>query len=148
MGTKMPTWIQDGSKHYLSLLNTWINVQCMEIPLLSRSKSSSLQAILKKEASALHQAIPHDAFLIALDARGKEYSSEDLAHRFAQFKNLSQHLCFIIGGPEGLASEFISAAQEIWSLSKLTLPHTLIRIIFIEAIYRSLSIIHHHPYHK
>jgi 23S rRNA (pseudouridine1915-N3)-methyltransferase len=148
LGNKMPDWVVQGSNDYAKRFNNGIQLKIIEIPLLSRSKSSDLTRILEKEADLIKEAIPHNARLIALDIEGKSFSSEDLALKITQLQQISSHLCFLIGGPEGLTEEILQLCDERWSLSKLTLPHPLVRIILLEALYRVWSIINNHPYHK
>lgn len=92
--------------------------------------------------------MPNGARIIALEIEGKAFSSEELAMKITQLQQISSHLCFLIGGPEGLSSEILSYCDERWSLSKLTLPHPLVRIMLLETLYRAWSIMNNHPYHK
>lgn len=148
LGNKMPDWVVQGSKDYTKRFNDGIQLKIIEIPLIRRSKSSDLNRILEKESTLMKEAIPHGARIIALDIEGKSYSSEDLALKITQLQQISSHFCFLIGGPEGLSQEVLKLCDERWSLSKLTLPHPLVRIILLETLYRAWSIINNHPYHK
>lgn len=148
LGNKMPDWIVQGSNDYAKRFNDGIQLKIIEIPLIRRSKSSDLSRILEKESSLIKEALPHGARLIALDIEGKTFSSEQLAVKITQLQQIASHFCFLIGGPEGLSNELITLCDERWSLSKLTLPHPLVRIILLETLYRAWSIINNHPYHK
>jgi 23S rRNA (pseudouridine1915-N3)-methyltransferase len=148
VGTKMPDWVAQGSNDYAKRFNDGIQLKLIEIPLMRRSKSSDLARIMEKEALLIKEAIPNGARVIALDVEGTTFSSEELAHKITQLQQTSSHLCFLIGGPEGLAKETLMLSNERWSLSKLTLPHPLVRIILLETLYRAWSIINNHPYHK
>jgi 23S rRNA (pseudouridine1915-N3)-methyltransferase len=148
VGNKMPDWVAQGSADYAKRFNDGIQVKIIEIPLIRRTKFSDLARILEKEASAIKETLPSSARLIALDIEGKSFSSEQLALKITQLQQISSHLCFLIGGPEGLSQEIIERCDERWSLSKLTLPHPLVRIILLETLYRAWSIINNHPYHK
>lgn len=148
LGNKMPDWVMQGSNDYTKRFNKGIQLKIIEIPLLNRSKSSDLSRILEKEADLIKESIPHNTRLIALDIEGKSFSSDELALRITQLQQISSHLCFLIGGPEGLTKEILQLCDERWSLSKLTLPHPLVRIILLETLYRAWSIINNHPYHK
>lgn len=148
LGNKMPSWVVEGSQDYSKRFGDGIQLKLIEIPLIRRSKSSDLNRIMEKEASLIKEAIPHGARIIALDIEGKTFSSEDLAQKISQLQQTSSHFCFLIGGPEGLSSETLHLCHERWSLSKLTLPHPLVRIILLETLYRSWTIINNHPYHK
>lgn len=148
LGNKMPDWVVQGTRDYTKRFGEGIQVKLIEIPLIKRTKASDLSRILEKESSLILEFIPNNCYLIALDIQGKEFSSEDLAHRIIQLQNQNSHFCFVIGGPEGLADEVLNQCNERWSLSKLTLPHPLARIVLVEALYRAWSIINNHPYHK
>ncbi len=148
MGNKMPNWVNDGSLEYIKRLQDNINLKLVEIPLLKRNNAGDLPRILEKESQLLKDALPSNARLIALAINGKSFSSEELAFKLSQLQHLSSHLCFIIGGPEGLTGDILNRCHEQWSLSKLTLPHPLVRIILLESLYRAWSINHNHPYHK
>lgn len=147
-GNKMPSWVNDAVKEFSKRLQDSINIQIIEIPLLRRGKSADLARIIDKEAALIRQAIPPNARLIALDVQGRAFSSETLAQHIAQLQQITSHLCLVIGGPEGLAAEVLARCHETWSLSPLTLPHPIARIVLIEALYRAWTIIHNHPYHK
>ena len=148
LGNKMPSWVTEGSNDYAKRFNDGIQLKVIEIPIIRRSKSSDLGRILEKESHLIKEALPSNARLIALDINGKTFGSEELAVKITQLQQISSHLCFLIGGPEGLTTETLSLCHERWSLSKLTLPHPLVRIILLETLYRSWSIINNHPYHK
>ena len=144
----MPTWVVEAMNEYQRRLQDGVQVQWVEIPLLRRGKSTDLTRILEKEMQLMSAAIPANARVIALDLAGKMFSSEQLAVRLQDLQHISSHLCFLIGGPEGLAASLVARSDERWSLSMLTLPHPLVRVVLMEALYRAWSIIHHHPYHK
>lgn len=148
LGNKMPDWVNQASNEYAKRFNDGISLKMIEIPLLKRHKSSDLPRIMEKEASMMIEAIPGNARLIALEIEGKDFSSEELAVKMTQLQQISSHLCFLIGGPEGLSQDILKRCDERWSLSKLTLPHPLARIVLLEALYRAWSIICNHPYHK
>ncbi|MFI4918983.1 MAG: 23S rRNA (pseudouridine(1915)-N(3))-methyltransferase RlmH [Legionellales bacterium] len=148
LGNKMPDWVARGSDDYAKRFNDGIQLKITEIPLIRRSKSSDLTRILDKETALIKEALPNNSRIIALDIEGKSFSSEDLAVKITQLQQVSSHFCFLIGGPEGLSQEIINLCDERWSLSKLTLPHPLVRIILLETLYRAWSIINNHPYHK
>lgn len=148
VGNKMPDWVVKGCDDYAKRFKDGIQLKTIEIPLERRSKSSDLKRILEKESLLIKEALPHGARLIALDVEGKAFTSEDLALKITKLQQISSHLCFIIGGPEGLSQEILALCDESWSLSKLTLPHPLVRIVLLETLYRAWSIINNHPYHR
>lgn len=144
----MPDWVNQGCNDYAKRFQEGIQLKLIEIPLIKRSKSSDLARILEKEALQIKDAIPSGARIIALQIEGKSFSSEALALKLTQLQQINSHLCFIIGGPEGLSPTILNHCDDHWSLSKLTLPHPLVRILLLETLYRAWSIINNHPYHK
>lgn len=147
-GNKMPSWVNLGVHDYVKRLAEYVNFNLIEIPLIKRTKGCDIKRIQEKEALSIHAAIPAGARVIALDIYGKSFSSEELAAKFEQLQRITSHICLIIGAPEGLTERTLSLCQEKWTISKLTLPHPLVRIVLLEAIYRAWSILHNHPYHK
>ena len=148
LGQKMPDWVSAACQEFIKRLTDAITIQIIEIPIHKRGKASDLSRLLEKEKRLMHSVIPANAYLIALDSRGKMFTSEQLATKLAQLQHVTSHVCCLIGGPEGLDTELLAQCNERWSLSSLTLPHTLARILLLETIYRSWSILHNHPYHK
>lgn len=148
IGNKMPAWVDQAVKEYAKRLQDGISFNLIEIPLMRRGKSTDLSRIMEKEMLMMAAAIPPQAHLIALDITGDSFGSEQLSEKVARLQQHTSHLCFLIGGPEGLSPALVSRSHERWSLSKLTLPHTLVRITLLEALYRAWSILHNHPYHK
>lgn len=148
LGNKMPDWVDKGILTYQKRLQAHYDLSIVEIPLQRRSKVSMHTRVLEKETQLMMAAIPANAYLIALDLNGKAFSSEQLAVKMAQLEQVSSHLCFLIGGPEGLSASILDQCKACWALSKLTLPHPLVRIVFLEALYRAWSISANHPYHK
>lgn len=148
MGNKMPDWVNQATSTFTKRLSDTFQFKLIEIPLIRRQHAHEQARILEKEAVKLQEAIPKGAYLIALDAKGKKFSSEALATHFEKLHHKASHLCFVIGGPEGLPQALLQKSQERWSLSDLTLPHPLARVVLLEALYRSWSILNNHPYHK
>ena len=144
----MPSWVETAVNEYAKRLKEYVNLSIIEVPLLKRSKSSDLTRILEKESAMVINAIPNGSRVIALEIEGETFSSEKLAKKFELLQQVNSNLCFLIGGPEGLTAETRAHCVERWSLSSLTLPHPMVRIILLEAIYRAWSIINNHPYHK
>lgn len=148
LGNKMPDWANEAKDEFAKRLQEHIQLHCIEIPLQKRNKTSDLTRILEKEEQLLRDNIPLGSRCIALDKSGKSFNSESLALHVEKLQQNHPHLTFIIGGPEGLQPNFLNDCDEKWSLSGLTFPHALARVILLEALYRSWSILQHHPYHK
>lgn len=148
VGHKMPQWINQGSIEYAKRLKEFAQLDLVEIPLIKRGSTHDLIRIQEKEAVLIQQAIPKDAYLIALTIGGQTFSSEQLVEKLNKIQLRHSRLCLLIGGPEGLLPRIEQQADECWSLSKLTYPHPLVRIILLEVLYRAFSIAANRPYHK
>lgn len=144
----MPRWVDEAVQEFSKRLQESAQLQLLEIPLIKRGKSTDISRILEKEAALMQAAIPTGCRLIALDLTGESFTSEQLALKIERLQHITSHVCFLIGGPEGLSSDVLAQCNERWALSKLTLPHTLARIVLLETLYRAYSILQHHPYHK
>lgn len=148
-GTRMPGWVNAGYEEYAGRLTAEYRLELKEIALGQRSGGNANQAIAKEGERMLGalraQSNPH---IVALQVTGRALSSEQLAHFLQTRAREGRDLVFLIGGPDGIAAEVDALAQTRWSLSPLTLPHGLARIIAAEALYRAVSIIRGHPYHR
>lgn len=148
VGTKMPRWVEEGYNDYAKRLPRDVSVEMVELPLAQRSKNSDIAKAMEKEGEAILAAIGKGEQVIALEVLGKPWSTEQLAHELAGWKMSGSNYCLLIGGPDGLAPQVQKMASIKWSLSPLTLPHPLVRILVIEQLYRACSILQNHPYHK
>lgn len=148
IGTKMPAWVNQGYQDYAQRLPAKCQLQLKEIPAEKRTKNSHLATIKEKEAQKLMDAIPKGAHIVALDVKGQSWHTEKLATRLQDWMMGGQDVALLVGGPEGLTPEILNMAHEKWSLSNLTFPHPLVRIILAEQIYRAFSITENHPYHR
>ena len=146
-GTRLPAWVNEGCEEYASRLRGDYRLELKEIQLGHRGSGATAQSIAK-EGTRMMAALPAGAYVVALQVRGRAMSSEQLA-AFLQARALEgRPLAFCIGGPEGLAPEVDARADYKWSLSALTLPHGLARVMVAEALYRAVSILKGHPYHR
>jgi 23S rRNA (pseudouridine1915-N3)-methyltransferase len=148
IGTKMPDWVEAGYNEYAKRMPREVSVEMVELPLAPRSKNSDIAKAMEKEGEAMLASIGKGEQVIALDVKGKPWSTEQLAEQMASWKMSGANYCLLIGGPDGLAPAALSLASIKWSLSALTLPHPLVRILVIEQLYRACSILQNHPYHK
>lgn len=145
----MPHWVTEGVTEYSKRLQAFTDLEIIELPLQKRThKPGDLAKIREKESQLMQAAIPASAYCIALAIEGKSFSSEKLSQKLEQLQQQAPHLCLLIGGPEGLSDDNIRRCRELWSLSPLTLPHPLARIIVLESLYRAFAIHFNHPYHK
>lgn len=145
----MPSWVDTGTGEYLKRLPRNFELTVTELPLAKRTKSASnVKKICETEGQSLLKAVPNEHYLIALDEKGKSLSTISMAGRFKEIMESGKDISMIVGGPDGLSKECLDAANEIWSLSALTLPHTIVRIVVAEQVYRAWSILNGHPYHR
>lgn len=147
VGHNMPNWVTLACDDYRSRLRQDIQLQLIEIPLQKRLDKGQLKAAQEKETQAILNKVG-ESFLVALDVTGKQHSSEGLAQRLQHWQTHHREMALVIGAPEGLTEALRNRAQEFWSLSALTLPHTLVRVMVLEALYRAWSINQNHPYHR
>ncbi|NKB34239.1 MAG: 23S rRNA (pseudouridine(1915)-N(3))-methyltransferase RlmH [Pseudomonadales bacterium] len=148
VGTKMPGWIQTGVDEYAKRIQKSLGFSVVEVPLAQRSKSSNVAQSMEKEAANILAKIQDSDFVIALVVTGKKLSTEDLSKRLAEFKVEGRNIVFLAGGPDGLHESCRQRANEQWSLSDLTLPHPLVRVLLLEQLYRANSLLEGHPYHR
>lgn len=149
IGTKMPQWVQTACHDYHKRLNSLITTDIIELPATRRQKNPSPTDIDKykhSEGSAILSA--KKGKLWVLDVKGKMLSTETLATRLEQAMQAGDDINLVIGGADGVSSEVLAAADFLWSLSDLTLPHPLVRVVLIEQLYRAMSILNNHPYHR
>jgi len=148
VGTKMPSWVNDGCKEYIKRLPAEIKWEVIEIPLGYRAKNSDTARAIKQESDAILNAVGSDDWVVALEVTGKSWSTELLAKNMSNWQMDGYNLSILIGGPDGLSPECLSRANHKWSLSGLTLPHPLVRVLLAEQVYRGWTILAGHPYHR
>lgn len=149
VGQKMPAWVNEGVAEYSKRLPPEIKLEFVEIPLGARQQGKSGVKAMQQEAAAIQAKLKKgQERIIALDVQGKIWSSETLSTKLADWQMQGGDLALLIGGPDGLSPEVLNLAEERWSLSKLTLPHPLVRVILAEQIYRAWTLLVGHPYHR
>lgn len=148
VGTKMPAWVEQGWQEYVKRLPREISLELVEIPLGPRSKSSTTATAIARESDAILQAIGPGDKVIALEVKGRDWSTEQLSGQLAQWQMEGDNVSLLVGGPDGLSDACRARAQVQWSLSRLTLPHPLVRVLLAEQVYRAWTILANHPYHK
>jgi 23S rRNA (pseudouridine1915-N3)-methyltransferase len=148
VGRKAPAWINEGFESYRKRITTPCRLRLIEVEAVRRTPALNTPKLLALEADRIRAAMPKDIHVIALDERGREFGTRDLAGRIAEWARQGQDVACVIGGADGLDREFIKAADETWSLSRLTLPHALVRVLLAEQIYRACTILQNHPYHR
>ncbi len=148
VGQKMPSWVKQGYEEYAKRLPRECELVLKEIPAGKRGKNSDLKRITRDEGERMLAALPKNCHVVTLDIPGKNWTTPDLAVAMTGWLENGQDVALLIGGPEGLADSVKQLARQSWSLSKLTFPHPLVRIVVAEQIYRAWSIINNHPYHR
>ena len=145
---RQPDWIESGWNHYAHRLKPPWNLQLEAIAVPRRGKNPDIARLKKQESEALMAQVPDRGLVVALDGNGTQMSTGKLARSCGRWLASGQPVCFVIGGPDGLHRDCLSAAQFTWSLGPLTLPHGLVRVVLAEQLYRAWSIQHNHPYHR
>ena len=148
VGEKMPRWVQDGYGEFAKRLPPECALRLVEVPAGRRGKGGDVARAIRDEGRRMLAAIPGNARVVALEVRGRPWSTEELSERLAAWLAGGRDLALLVGGPDGLAPECTARADERWSLSPLTLPHPLVRILVAEQLYRAWSILRNHPYHR
>ncbi len=139
VGTRPPNWVREGVTTYAR------RVPGLEVLEVASGGHGDAR---RHEGQRLLSKLKDGEHLVALDERGEPWSSADLARRWRRWQDRVRSLSFVIGGADGLADDVLARADERWSLSALTLPHMLVRVLVIEQIYRVQSMLSGHPYHR
>jgi 23S rRNA (pseudouridine1915-N3)-methyltransferase len=148
VGTRMPAWVRSACQDYLARLGAHLTVSVLEIEPGARTAGGPTGKALATEARRLLGALRPGEHVVALDERGTQFSTRELAAWLAARKQAAEDLALVIGGPDGLAPEVLARSNARWSLSRLTLPHALVRVVLAEQLYRAQSILSNHPYHR
>lgn len=148
VGHKMPDWVEAACDDYIRRLPPDIRLHSTLLPLIRRGKNADIERIVRDESRKLLAAVPARADLVLLDVRGRGVSSEKWAQLLAGWLQDAADIALVIGGPDGVSPELQQAAKMKISLSPMTFPHTLVRVMLVEQLYRAWSILNHHPYHR
>ena len=148
VGTKMPEWVETGVAEYQKRLPRDFELLVTEIPLAPRGKNADIPRAMIREGEACARAIGKGDYVVALDVKGKALGTEQMAAQLRQLRDAGRNLSFLVGGPDGLAPACLTDADARWSLSPLTFPHPIVRVILAEQLYRCWSILTNHPYHR
>ncbi len=149
LGEKMPAWVQEGVNEYQKrLTGSSVQLQVVELPIAKRTKTGSIDGWLAQEAKTVLSKLNEQDHLVILDVQSKLISTEELAQKMENWQQNTPNVAILIGGPDGIDDSIKRLAKEKISLSKMTFPHPIVRIIFAEQIYRAWTILQGHPYHK
>jgi len=148
IGQKMPKWVAEGYAEYAKRLPKSCELRLVELPMAVRSKHANIEKLKLEEAKRIQAALPKGVYLVVLDEQGQQPDTLKLAHHMETWLAGGQDIALVVGGPDGLDASLLQQAQWKWSLSKLTLPHPLVRILVAEQLYRAWSVLQNHPYHR
>jgi len=148
VGSRMPKWVREAYDEYITRLGSSLKVSLLEIEPGPRSATRSPQQAVEAEAQRLLAAVRKDEFVIALDERGTEMTTRELSAWLAKRMHEGQDLAFLIGGPDGFGAPVLERSDFKWSLSRLTYPHALVRVVLAEQLYRAHGVLANHPYHR
>ena len=148
VGERAPAWVAEGFAEYRKRLSHWLPLELVEIEPGLRGKGRDPARAMADEGQRVLAALPKGAHVVALDGRGRPWSSEQLAQKLESWREQGRDLGFLIGGPEGHPEEVLARADETWSLGAMTLPHMLVRLVAAEQLYRAAAMLAKHPYHR
>ena len=148
MGDRQPSWVDEAFGTYAERLPREWQFRLDVIPTVRRNKNDKSRRAMEAEGELILGKLDASEQVVLLDERGKQLSSKSLAERLAHWQSDGRNLCFVIGGPDGLSAACKQRADFTWSLSQLTLPHGLARVLFAEQLYRAHSLHTGHPYHR
>lgn len=145
---KTPNWVYDAFNEYHKRLQSFASIELVEISAEKRSASSNETQLIQRDSEKMLAALKPHHLKVVLEIKGQQWTSEELAAKLSDWRNQGHSIDFMIGGANGLSSACIESADVKWSLSKLTFPHALVKVLVIEQLYRSYCLLRGHPYHK
>ena len=148
VGSRMPKWVQEPFDDYLTRLSAGLKVTLTEIEPGSRTAGRPPGKAIEAEGQRILAAVRPGEYVVALDERGKEMTTRELATWLSGRLQDGSDLAFLIGGPDGFAPEVLQRSDFKWSLSRLTFPHALVRVVLAEQLYRAHGVLSNHPYHR
>ena len=148
VASRMPRWVEQGYNEYAKRLPADLPLELVEIPLTTRGKNADVARMMRREGEQMLAATQPGDRIVTLEVEGRPWSTETLAEQLEMWRLDARTVNLMVGGPEGLPTEVTARSDQRWSLSALTLPHPLVRILLAEQIYRAWTILNRHPYHK
>ncbi|MBB5391417.1 MULTISPECIES: 23S rRNA (pseudouridine(1915)-N(3))-methyltransferase RlmH [unclassified Herbaspirillum] len=148
VGHKMPAWIETGFQEYAKRMPPECRILLKEIKPVERSGSRTAETVMAQEREKIEAALPKGARVIALDERGRDWTSVQLSQQLVQWQQDGRDVAFVIGGADGLDPGFKAGADTLIRISSMTLPHGMVRVMLAEQLYRAWSITQNHPYHR
>jgi len=147
-GTRLPDWVNEGFREYQKRLRTPLALELIEIPVATRRAGENPLRAVTREGETMLAAVNRDDYVVALEVSGPSMSTGEVSTWLAGRLRDARPLTLLIGGPDGLAEACRTRANQSWSLSPLTLPHALVRVVLAEQLYRAMSVLAGHPYHR
>lgn len=144
----MPSWVVGGWDEYARRFPRGFSLQLHEVPAIRRGPNADIEAIRRRESETLLAVAPSSSLLVALDERGKQWTTRELSGEMRAWMQGGRDLAFLVGGADGLSEDCLQKVEHRWSLGKLTLPHPLVRVVLAEQLYRAWAITQNHPYHR
>jgi len=148
IGQKMPDWVLQAVEEYTRRMPQHARVDFRELAAEHRGKNADIRRIMEREGERLLEALPRDAYVIALDRTGKQLGTLDWAEQMKGWMSGGRDIAILIGGPDGLPAQVLQRSDAVWSLSQLTFAHPLVRVLLAEQLYRAWSVTENHPYHR
>jgi 23S rRNA (pseudouridine1915-N3)-methyltransferase len=148
VGTRMPGWVAEGYEEYAKRLPRECELVLREIPPAKRGKNADIARLREDEGARILAALSRDDHVVALEVGGKAWSTPELSEQLGRWMANGRRVALLVGGPDGLSEACRARADQLWSLSRLTLPHPIVRVVVAEQIYRAWSILQNHPYHR
>ncbi len=148
VGRKMPSWVGQGFSEYARRMPRECSLNLIEIEAEKRGRSGSPQRWKEQEGRRILAAIPKGDLVITLDVKGASWSTEKLSQQMERWLRDGAGVSLLVGGADGLSQQCLQQAQQSWSLSNLTLPHPLVRVVVAEQLYRGWTVVNKHPYHR
>lgn len=144
----MPSWITEGYNEYCKRMPREAKIELIEIKPEPRTTGKTVAQIMEAEAQRIQAALPKNVLRIALDERGKHWTTRDLTEQMKGWLSGGRDVAFIIGGADGLHESVRGSANQLLALSAMVLPHGMVRVLLAEQLYRAHSLLHNHPYHR
>ncbi|MCH9742204.1 MAG: 23S rRNA (pseudouridine(1915)-N(3))-methyltransferase RlmH [Proteobacteria bacterium] len=148
VGQKMPNWVVAGYEEYAVRLTGQCRLTLVEVPPAKRTKTGAPVKYMEEEALRIESALVGNPIRVILDEHGAVVDTKAVAKRLETWLPSGRDVALIVGGPDGLAPSIKAKADWTWSLTPLTLPHPLVRVVLAEQLYRAWSLMNHHPYHR
>jgi 23S rRNA (pseudouridine1915-N3)-methyltransferase len=145
---RQPAWVDEGAEEYARRLRGRCTLELKTLPLARRTATTPVERAVHDEGERMLAAVPPGAQVVALLEKGKPWSTKELAAKLDGWMQRGAPVFLLVGGPDGLSPECVARADARWSLSSLTLPHGLVRVVVAEALYRAWSLLENHPYHR